>query len=105
MIGDLFWVGLSITFIIVKGCCEAIKIYLRPLVFKKQTLILMKQIAKGFEALHGILFILRAIDSSYIPIQAPSHDLVAYYCRKGFYSCLLEGIVDVDCKFQDYDFR
>jgi len=59
----------------------------------------MKQIAKGFEALHGILFILGAIDGSHIPIQAPSHDPITYYCRKRFYSCLLQGVVDADCKF------
>ena len=64
----------------------------------------MKQVAKGFEALHGIPFILGAIDGSHIPIVAPSHDSVAYYCQKGYYSCLLQEIVDVNCKFWDYDF-
>lgn len=64
----------------------------------------MKQIAACFEALHGIPFILRTIYGNHIPITAPSHDPVAYYCRKGYYSCLLHGVVDVDCKFWDYDF-
>ena len=38
----------------------------------------MKEIANGFEALHGIHFILGTIDGSHVPILAPSHDLVAY---------------------------
>jgi len=38
MVGDLFGVGLSTTSIIVRECCEAIRIHLRPLVFKKSTL-------------------------------------------------------------------
>ena len=104
MIGDLFGVGLSTTSIIVRECCKAIRIHLRPLVFKKPTLPWMKEISKGFEALHGIPFILGAIDGSHIPILAPSHDPVAYYCHKGYYSCLLQGVVDADCKFWDYDF-
>ena len=38
MVGDLFGVGLSTSSIIVRECCEAIRIHLRPLVFKKSTL-------------------------------------------------------------------
>jgi len=79
MIGDLFEVGLSTTSIIVRECCEAIIIHLRPLVFKKPTLDWMKQIAKDFQALHGIPFILGAIDSSHIPMEASFHDHVVYY--------------------------
>ncbi len=104
MIGDLFGIGESTTSKIVRDCCEAIRIYLRPLVFKKPTLIRMKKIASEFEALHGIPLILGAIDGSHIPIIAPPHDPTSYYCRKGFYSCLLQGVVDSKCKFWDYDF-
>ena len=64
----------------------------------------MYLIAAKFEALHGIPFILGAIDGSHIPIVALFHDSVSYYCRKGFYSCLLQGVVDAQCKFWDYDF-
>ena len=87
-----------------KECCEAIRIYLRPLIFPKPTPAMMKEIAYRFKALHDIPFILGAIDSSHIPILAPSYDPVAYYNRKEFYSCLLQGVVNVDCKFWDYDF-
>jgi len=55
-------------------------IHLRPLVFKKPTLVWMKQIANGFEALHVILLILGAIDGSHILIIAQSHDPIVYYC-------------------------
>ena len=64
----------------------------------------MKKIAAEFEALHGIPLIIGAIDGSHIPIIAPSNDPVSYYCRKGFYSCLLQGVVNSKCKFWDYDF-
>ena len=64
----------------------------------------MKKIIAEFEALHGIPLIIGAIDDSHIPIIAPIHDPVSYYCRKGFYSCLLQGVVDSKYKFWDYDF-
>ena len=63
-----------------------------------------EKIVVEFEALHGIPLIIGTIDGSHIPIIAPIHDPVSYYCRKGFYSCLLQGIVDLKCKFWDYDF-
>jgi hypothetical protein len=64
----------------------------------------MKQIALKFEALHIILYIIGAIDGSHISIIAPPYDLVSYYCQKGFYSYLLQGVVDAKCKFWNYDF-
>jgi hypothetical protein len=42
MIGDLFGLGLNTISIIVRECCEAIRIYLRPLVSKKPTLAIKK---------------------------------------------------------------
>jgi len=104
MISDLFGIGVSTTSEIVRECCEAIRIRLKPLVFKKPTLVRMKNIASEFEALHGIPLVIGAIDGSHIPIIAPPHDPTSYYCRKGFYSCLLQGVVDSRCKFWDYDF-
>ena len=50
MIGDVYRIGLSTTSIIVRECCEAIIIQLRPLVFPKPTLARMKEIAFGCEA-------------------------------------------------------
>jgi hypothetical protein len=104
MIADLFKIGVSTASEIVRECCEAIRINLRPLVFQKPTLVRVKKIASEFETMHGIPFILGAIDGSHIPIIAPSHDAISYHCRKGFYSCLLQGVVDAKCKFWDYDF-
>jgi hypothetical protein len=90
MIRDVYDIKLNTTSIIVRECCEAIRIQLRPLVFPKPTFTRMKEIASGFEALHVILFILWGIYGNHIPILAPSYDPVAYYNRQGFYSCLLQ---------------
>ena len=80
MIADLFKLGESKTSIIVRKCCKAIRILLKTLVFNKPTLVWMKKIATKFEALHGILLIIGAINGSHIPIIAPIHDLVSNYC-------------------------
>jgi len=59
----------------------------------------MKSITKDFEALHGIPLILGAIYDSHIPIITPFHDLVAYYLQKGYYLCIIQGIVDANSNF------
>ena len=89
MIADLFGLRESTTSIIIREYCGAIRILLKPLVFKRPTLVWMKEIAAKFEALYGISLIIGAIDGSHIPIIAPINDPVSYYCQKGFYSCLL----------------
>jgi len=48
MIGDLFGAGLNMTSITVRDCCEAIKIHLRPLIFKKTKFCLDETNSKGF---------------------------------------------------------
>ena len=34
------------------------------------------------------------IDGSHIPILKPTESLSDYFCRKGFYSIILQGVVD-----------
>jgi hypothetical protein len=48
--------------------------------------------------------VIGAVDGSHIPIIAPNLDPVSYYYRKGFYSTLVQSIVDSKCRFRDYDF-
>ena len=104
MIGDLYGIAQSTTSIIVRECCKAIKKHLLPRVIEKLSPQNMKTRAAEFESLQGIPYIIGAIDGSHIPIIAPSRDSPEYYCRKGFYSVLLQGVVDAQCKFWDFDF-
>jgi hypothetical protein len=64
------------------------KIRLQVLLKYKKTSV-VEVIAK-FEALHGISYIMKVVDGSYILIIAPYHDLAYYYNCKGFYSILLQ---------------
>jgi hypothetical protein len=74
-------------------------------VFEKPTLTRIKTNAIEFKALHGIPYVLGAIDGSHILIIAPPNDLASYYYQKGFYSILLQEVVDAKRNFWDYDFR
>jgi hypothetical protein len=54
--------------------------------------------------LYGIPYILGAIHGSHIQIVAPKVDPKSYHYRKGFYSTLIQGIIDAICSFWDYDY-
>jgi hypothetical protein len=75
---------------------------LKPLVIPKLTKDKIKKIIVDFESLHGIPCTLGAIDD-HIPILTPKVDPKSYYCQKGFYFTLIQGIVDAKCNFWDYD--
>jgi hypothetical protein len=44
----------------------------------------IKEINVGFESLHGIPYILSAIDGNHIPFVAPKVDPKSYFVKKGF---------------------
>jgi len=74
---------------------------LKPLVIPKLIKDKIKKIISSFESLHGIPIILVAIDGSYIPIVPPKVDAKSYDYQKGFYSTLIQGIVDAKYNFWD----
>jgi retron-type reverse transcriptase len=63
---------------------SAIRNHLKPLVIPKLTKDKIKKITIGFESLHGIPYILGAINGSHIPIVAPKVDPKPYYYKSGF---------------------
>ncbi len=54
----------------------------------------IKEITSGFESLYRIPYILDIINGSQISIVALKVDPKSYYCWKGFYSTLIQGIID-----------
>jgi hypothetical protein len=56
------------------------------------------------KALHGIPYILGAIDGSHISIVALEVNPKSHHCRKGVYSTLIQRIIDAKCNFWDYDY-
>jgi hypothetical protein len=61
-------------------------------------------LAKDFERLHNIHYIIGAIDNSHTPVLALVIGGKDYYCHKSFHSALLQGIVDANCIFWNYKF-
>ena len=55
----------------------------------------------AFEAVHGVPQCVGAIDGSHIPINAPNRNHTNYYNRKGFYSVILQAVVDHRYCFTD----
>jgi hypothetical protein len=104
MCGEVYGIAKSMTSIIVREFCVAIRNHLKPLVIPKLTINKIKETITDFECLHGTPYILGAKDGNYVPIIAPKVDPKPYYCRKGFYSTLIQGVTDANCSFWDYDY-
>ena len=61
----------------------------------------VSRITNGFKKLGRISNVIGAIDGSHIPIKAPHLFPVDYFNRKGFYSIVLQAVVDHKKKFLD----
>ena len=104
MCGEMYDLAESTTSIIVRECCEAIKVLVKPLVFSPLTKEHIQIIASKFEKVRDIPYIIGIVNGSHVPIIDPKIDPPSYYCRKYFYSALLQGVVDSKCLFWDFDF-
>ena len=103
IIADSFRVGVSSVHRIVLESCQALKAICKDVFIRWPSPSQMQAISENFKALHGILFVVGAINGSHIPIVAPKAYATDYYCRKGFHSLLLQAVVDHSCCFWDYD--
>lgn len=63
----------------------------------------VQAIITGFERKTGFPMCAGALDGTHIPIIAPSSYPTDYYNRKGWYSVLLQGLVDHTYSFLDFD--
>ena len=84
MYGKIYGLAEPTTSIIAKNCCEAIKILLNPLVFKKLTKCQIQTIVVEFEEIMDKPYIIGAIDGSHVPIIAPKIDHASYFVAKVF---------------------
>ncbi|KAG8182960.1 hypothetical protein JTE90_003337 [Oedothorax gibbosus] len=62
------------------------------------------EIAESFLGLGGLPGVCGAIDGSHIPIKAPTTNHRDYYNRKGFYSVVLQAVVDHTKRFRNINF-
>ena len=61
----------------------------------------LKEIIDGFETFWGFPQAAGAIDGSHIPIVRPDESASDYYNRKGYYSVIMQAMVDFRGLFMD----
>ena len=102
-ISNLFGVGISTVCTIYLEVCRAICKVLIPLYVKAPSAADTRKIMDGFEQKWGFPQCGGAIDGSHIQITSPSAYCTDYHNRKGWYSVVLQGLVDYKYKFLDFD--
>lgn len=104
LVGEVYGIAECTASCIVREFCKVVRKHLLRVLVQFPSESQFRVLASQFEALHGIPYIVGAIDGSHIPVLAPVIGGEDYYCRKSFHSAILQGIVDVNCKFWDFEF-
>ena len=101
IIGHLFGISRSSMCKIVHETCEAIcNVLLQEYIrFPKSDE--LETTIRRFEQKWGVPQCVGAIDGSHIPVCAPANMHTNYYNRKGWYSMLVQAVVDPDYLFTD----
>jgi hypothetical protein len=104
MVGEVYGVAEYTISGIVKEFCKMVRLHLQKIFIQTPNENRLGILAKDFERLHNIPYIIGAIDSSHILVLARVIGGEDYYYCKSFHSALLQGIVNTNCIFWDYEF-
>ena len=104
IIGNLYGVHKSTLSTIIREFCRAVRKYLQPFFVQTPNELQFRLLASKFEQLHGIHYIIGAMDGSHTSVLAHVIGGEYYYCRKSFHSMILQGIVGPNCMFWNYEF-
>ncbi|XP_071962759.1 uncharacterized protein [Antedon mediterranea] len=102
-ISNLFGVGMTTAYEAFWDVCIALCTNLKPMYVKRPKGDEVQRMLQIFEHKFGFPMCGGAIDGSHIPIIAPKKYHTDYYNRKGWYSVVLQGLVDHEYKFIDFD--
>ncbi|CAG2195659.1 unnamed protein product [Mytilus edulis] len=98
----LFGVGKSTSCIIVhEACMKIIRQVLTKTFIKFPRNQAADDVVSGFANLLGFTQTVGAIDGTHIPIIAPSENSSDFYNRKGYYSIIMQAVIDHSYKFID----
>ena len=100
-VSHLFGVGRSTVCEVVHETCKAIVDHLLPKYICFPSIEQQQQYIDNFESKWGVPQCLGAIDGSHIPISPPALCHTDYYNRKGWYSVLVQAVVDYKFCFLD----
>ena len=100
-LASLFGLGRSTVGKIIVETSHAISTHLLPQYVKIPDGDKLKDIVEGFETCWGFPQAAGAIDGSHIPIIRPDESASDYYNRKGYYSVIMQAMVDFRGLFMD----
>jgi len=100
-IAELFGLGISTVCTIVCRTTSAITHHLLPVNVQMPSESRLREIIQEFETLWGFPQVAGAIDGTHVPILKPNECPSDYYNRKGFYSILMQAVVDSQDRFID----
>ena len=100
-IGHLFGVGRSTVCMIVHDTCAAIVKVLSDKYISFPTGDKLQEVMDRFRTKWEIPQCAGAIDGSHIPVKPPALNHTDYYNRKGYYSVVLQAVVDDEYLFRD----
>ena len=94
IIAALFGLGRSTVGEIVIDTCEAINNHFMSRYIRVPHEDSLRDIVDGFKHQWGFPQAIGAIDGTHIPILRPQESVSDYYNRKGYYSVLMQGVID-----------
>ena len=100
-LSHLFGVGRSSVCEIVQNTCRAIVSVLMDVYISFPMGNALNEVVNGFEEKWGYPQCAGAIDGSHIPISAPASSHTDYYNRKGYYSMVIQAVIDHQYIFRD----
>ena len=104
---ELFGLGRSTVEKIVEQTCRAIVLHLLPQYVRLPQYVKIPEgeqltlILRGFETIWGFPQAAGAIDGTHIPIIHPDESASDYYNRNGYYSIIMQAMVDYRGLFMD----
>ncbi|XP_049842931.1 uncharacterized protein LOC126293682 isoform X1 [Schistocerca gregaria] len=96
-------VGISTVSSIVNQVCDALWRTMQPLYMPTATEDFWRNVAAGFHDRWNFPHCIGAIDGKHVRIQAPPASGSSFYNYKKYYSTVLLGLVDANCKFITVD--
>ena len=100
-LSNLFGLGRSTVCTVFIETCKVIADKLFAKYVKVPSGDMLKEVVNGFEELWGFPQAAGAIDGTHIPIIRPEESASDYYNRKGFYSIIMQALVDHRGRFMD----
>ena len=100
-ISELFGIGRATACVIVNDTCRSVVKYLLPRFVCFPVGDRLKEVVRRFGAHWRFLQVAGCIDSADVPIICPQDSGTEYYNRKGYYSLLMQTVVDSHGLFTD----